>query len=62
LEQKLGERHLSSRVTEAINDLLESGVLIQEGKKILSLAVADRPRSTKHLEGKVIGSETDSVI
>jgi len=62
LEQKLGERYLPSRVTQAINDLLEHGVLIQERKKILSLAVADRPRSTKHLESKAIGSKTDSVI
>ncbi len=62
LEQKLGEKYGRSQVSCAIEALLERGILIQEGKKILSLAVATHPRLTNYLENLVFDNGTNSKL
>ena len=53
----LGKKYRQCEVNEAIEDFLDCGVLIQEGKKILSLAVCSQPCSTEHLESGVTNYE-----
>jgi hypothetical protein len=49
-------------ITETIDELLAREVLIQERGKILSLAVADCPRSTSWLEATALGYDSPKSI
>ena len=50
LHKKLSQTYRESAINEAIQGLLDRGLLIAEGNRLLSLIVADKPRGTEHLE------------
>ena len=62
LERRLGKKYSQPMITEAIDELLAREVLIQEKGKILSLAVADCPRSTSWLEATALGYDSPKSI